>query len=141
MQYVIDACVVAKWFIPEPHKANAERILRNFVEDKVKLIAPDFLVAEVGNLLWKRSTLQGELSERKAAEAMEALLALDIDLRPAAPVARSALRLAAQEKHSVYDMIYVALAQQEACELITADEKMLAKLRVRYPLLRELGDF
>ena len=55
MIQVVDASVVAKWFLPEPHKDNAERLLRDFLSETVELMAPDLLVVEVGNLLWKRS--------------------------------------------------------------------------------------
>jgi predicted nucleic acid-binding protein len=58
MLRVVDASVVAKWFIPEPYKDNAERLLRDFLNDRIELTAPDLLIAEVGNLLWKRSTLR-----------------------------------------------------------------------------------
>jgi predicted nucleic acid-binding protein len=56
MLRVVDASVVAKWFLPEAHKDKAEKILRDFLDDKVELAAPDLLIAEFGNVLWKRST-------------------------------------------------------------------------------------
>jgi hypothetical protein len=43
MQYAVDASIAAKWFIPEPHKDNAERLLRDFLEDRIQLIGPDLL--------------------------------------------------------------------------------------------------
>jgi hypothetical protein len=36
MQYAVDASVAAKWFIPESHKENAERLLSGFLEDGIK---------------------------------------------------------------------------------------------------------
>jgi len=55
MQQIVDASVVAKWFLPEPHKDKAETLLRDFLDEKIELTAPELLVVEVGNLLWKRS--------------------------------------------------------------------------------------
>jgi predicted nucleic acid-binding protein len=141
MQYVVDASVAAKWFLPEPHKENAERLLSGFLEEKIKLIGPDLLVVEVGNLLWTRSTLRGDISEIKATQSYDAFLALGFDLRPSSTLAAAVLKLAAEEKHSVYDMTYVALAQHEGCELITADEKLINKLRAKFPFVRWIGDF
>lgn len=51
MQHIVDASVVAKWFLPEAHKDKAEKLLRDFLDEKVGLTAPDLLVSEVGNLL------------------------------------------------------------------------------------------
>jgi predicted nucleic acid-binding protein len=110
MQQVVDASVVAKWFLPEPHKDKAEKLLRNFLGGKVELTAPDLLVAEVGNLLWKRSTLRRDISPSQATQSYAYFLALGLPLRPSPTVAPAALKLAAEERHSVYDMLYVALA-------------------------------
>ena len=141
MQYAVDASVAAKWFIPESHKENAERLLSGFLEDGIELIAPDLLVVELGNLLWVRSTLRGDISEIQAARAYESFLALGLDLRPSSTVAAAALKLAAEGKHKVYDMMYVALAHREGCELLTADEKLINKLGRRFPFVRWIGDF
>jgi predicted nucleic acid-binding protein len=105
------------------------------------LIAPDLLVVELGNLLWVRSTLRGHISENQAAEAYESFLALGLDLRPSSTVATAALKLAAEGNHKVYDMMYVALARREGCELITADEKLINKLGARFPFVRWIGGF
>jgi predicted nucleic acid-binding protein len=56
-------------------------------------------------------------------------------------IAAAALRLAAEENHKVYDMMYVALAQYEGCDLITADQKLVNKLSARFPFVRWIGDF
>jgi len=109
MQYAVDASVAAKWFIPKPHKENAERLLSGFLEDRIELIAPDLLVVEVGNLLWVRSTLRGDISEGQASKAYQSFLALRLDLRPSSTLAEAALKLAADGKHELYDMMYLAL--------------------------------
>jgi predicted nucleic acid-binding protein len=141
MQYAVDASVAAKWFIPASHKENAERLLSGFLEDGVKLMAPDLLVVELANLLWVRSTLRGDISEIQAARAYESFLALGLDLWPSTTVAAAALKLAAEGKHKVYDMMYVALARREGCQLITADAKLINKLGAKFPFVRWIGDF
>jgi predicted nucleic acid-binding protein len=141
MQCAVDASVAAKWFIPESHKENAERLLSGFLQGEIELIAPDLLVVELGNLLWVRSTLRGDISEIQAAEAYESFLALGLDLRPSSTIAAAALKLAAEGKHAVYDMMYVAVALQEGCELVTADEKLIHKLGKKFPFVRWIGDF
>ena len=140
MMQVVDASVVAKWFLPEPHKDNAERLLRDFLSETVELMAPDLLVVEVGNLLWKRSTLRREISAVQAAQSCRDFLSLDIQVHPSSGLASAALKLAATEGRQIYDMMYIALAEQKACDFITADEKLLQALRKKFPCLRWIGD-
>jgi len=140
MQHVVDASVVAKWFLPEPHKQQAAQLLTNFLDETVDLTAPDLLVAEVGNLLWKRSILLGDISEAEAAESYNIFLAYDIPLCSSLDIATAALNLAMREHRKIYDMMYIALAQQNGCEFITADEKLLNALSNKFSCLRWIGD-
>jgi predicted nucleic acid-binding protein len=140
MQRVVDASVAAKWFLPEPHKDKAEKLLRDFLTDKVDLIAPDLIVAEVGNVLWHRSILRGDISATQASESFANFLAIPLTLQPSSTIAVAAFTLAAETRHRIYDMLYVALAQQKGCELVTADEKLVNKLSGTFPFVRWVGD-
>jgi predicted nucleic acid-binding protein len=87
MRSVVDASVAAKWFLPEPYKDKAERLLRDFLDETVELIAPDLIVAEVGNLLWKRSTMIGDISATQVSESYGNFLAIPLTLQPSPTVA------------------------------------------------------
>ena len=140
MQRVVDASVVAKWFLPEAHKDKAEKILREFIEEKVQLAAPDLLVAELGNLLWKRSTKLGDISTAQANQIYVEFLALKVPLRHSAGIAVAALKHAINGNHPIYDMLYIALAEETACEIVTADKTLVNKFGNKFPCLRWLGD-
>jgi len=137
MQRVVDACVVAKWFLPEAYKEQADKLLH---DDTVDLIAPDLLVIEFASLLWKRSTKIKDISLDQADQIWEAFLALDLPLHPSADIATAALKLATQNDHKIYDMLYIALAERNACEFVTADKTLMNKLGRVFPRLRWLGD-
>src|SRR5437016_3552759 len=98
MLLVVDASVAIKWFIAEPHKDKADRILAEFADDSRELIAPDLLIAEVGNALWKRSAKLKDISPVEAADSFRDFLSLDIKLHPASGLAPTALRLALSEQ-------------------------------------------
>ena len=136
---VIDASVAVKWFLPEPHRDKAEALLSDFLNQGLSLVAPDLLVAEVGNTLWKRSVKTGEISIGEAEESYLDFLNLRMPLESSASLAEHAFNLAQQERHPVYDTLYIVLALDHSCELITADEILVNKLSGKFPQIRWLG--
>ena len=116
---VVDASVAVKWFLSEPHSEQARAIL----DGDHEMLAPDLLVAEFGNVLWKR-TRSGDMTEEEAAAAIEALLRTPLQLRPLSALVVSALEIANRTERSVYDSLYLALAIAEDARLVTADSRL-----------------
>jgi predicted nucleic acid-binding protein len=56
------------------------------------------------------------------------------------PLVQRAFSIGSAYNCSVYDCIYVALAEEFGCEMITADEKLVNALGSRFPV-RWLGSF
>ena len=83
---VIDASVAVKWVIEEEGTTQA-LALRGLA-----LTAPDLLIAECANILWKK-VRHSELSEREAAFAAGLLARADFDLVAMRPRARCQDRL------------------------------------------------
>jgi len=50
-----------------------------------------------------------------------------------------ALRIASQAGIGVYDCLYVALAEREGCELVTADVRLINSLQPSYPFIIALA--
>lgn len=115
----MDASVAVKWFVPEALSAEAE----GFLDGSFDLTAPDLLLAEVGNVLWKK-TVRGELRAAEGREILQALGQMPIRLVPSADLVTAAFDIAKAYGRTVYDGMYVALAV--ACEglMITADERL-----------------
>jgi predicted nucleic acid-binding protein len=44
-----------------------------------------------------------------------------------------------QARHGFYDCLYVALAEQEGCKLLTADAKLMANLQGAFPFITSLA--
>jgi predicted nucleic acid-binding protein len=42
-------------------------------------------------------------------------------------------------RQGVYDCVYVALAEREGCEFVTADTKLIANLGAQFPFIVELA--
>jgi len=120
MTIVVDASVAVKWVIPEVLSDQAEA-LRGRAD---RLLAPDLLLPEAANALWKKLTRR-EITAGEAAQALDLLMASGLELRPSGPLLGRALALARQLRHPVYDCLYLVLAQAEGATLITADRRLL----------------
>lgn len=120
---VVDASVALKWVIEEEGTAAALKLL-----DEDVLHAPDFLLLEVANVLWSKSR-RAVLSRQEADEAYHAIAAVPMALTPLAELVVPARALAFALDLTTYDAIYAALAQELACALATADEKLEGAIR------------
>lgn len=119
---VVDASIAVKWVVEETGTAEALAL-----RQKAKLIAPDLLVAECANILWKK-VQRSELAGEEAHLAARLLEGVDIELVPMRPLLEAATGLAVTLDHPAYDCIYLALAVEMDCRFITADERLLRKL-------------
>jgi len=117
--YVVDASVVVKWFIPE--------ILTDFAIELLQpdntLLAPDLLVPEVCNTLWKKVRRE-ELTLDDALQCLADLSRMPLQLNPSAEFIEDALRLSATEGMTAYDGLYLALASNLDCRMVTADARL-----------------
>jgi predicted nucleic acid-binding protein len=119
-RYVVDANVVAKWFVPERHSEEALRLL----DEKHELATPDLLWPELGNVLWKKARA-GEVSRQETTRIVRALDQFPLTVFPSQLVLEGALEIALATGRSVYDSVYVALAVALECPLVTADERLV----------------
>jgi len=131
---VVDASVALKWFLIEPGDAEAVRLA-----NKGNLIAPELLLAEVCNAVWK-AVRQGRLSEFQATHIAQVLPTYFDALIPLRQLAERATEIALALNHPVYDCFYVALAEQAASKLVTADRRLLERTQGTpwAPLLQNL---
>jgi predicted nucleic acid-binding protein len=124
MGVVLDASVVVKWFIDEQESEAARGVLAS----GRRLLAPELLIAEVGNAAWRRARL-GEIPLEQAVATAEQVGRSPIEFRPLAALARRAIEMAASLDHPIYDCFYLALAEQLDAMLVTADDRLLSRLQ------------
>ncbi|MEI7607092.1 MAG: type II toxin-antitoxin system VapC family toxin [Rhodospirillaceae bacterium] len=120
---IIDASIAVKWVVDEAGTAEALALKRT-----QRLAAPDLLVAECANILWKK-VRRGELSPEEASLAARLLQRIDIDLRPMRPFLDAATRIAVMLDHPAYDCLYLAMAETDGTRFVTADDRLLRKVR------------
>ena len=118
MKIVVDASVAIKWFLTENLNQEADR----FLHDNYVLIAPNFLLLEVSNIVWKK-TMRSEIEGKDFAFIIGSLKSFMSVLHPIEPFLFLAQQLAFQLRHPVYDCLYLATAMMNKTRVITADRK------------------
>jgi len=137
--YVVDASVLLKWFL---HEKEADRdralALRDLhVSGRSTIYIPRLALLEVLNAI--RFSPKGD--EEDGETALDALQDLHLEIKPGdVSVLRKANAIAWAYKITIYDALYVALAEQVGYPLITADEVMVKKLK-GHSIVISLGDF
>jgi len=119
-EFVVDASVVAKWYVPEKHHERARALRDDYLEGKHDLVAPALMPFEVVNAL----KYSGHYDNDRLVEASTTLPEYGIDLVPyrkLGPVAEVVVDLDV----TVYDASYVALAHANDATAYTADSRLL----------------
>ena len=119
----VDASIVIKWMISEDGSAEALAL-----RSKYRFAAPDLLVAECVNILWKK-TRRGDLTDQQAELAAGLVERSSVDLVPMRRLMRAATEMAIRIRHPAYDCMYLSLAAANGWTFVTADETLARKIR------------
>jgi predicted nucleic acid-binding protein len=120
---VVDASVAIKWAIHEDGHREAVQL----IDEKNPPIAPHFVLVECANVLWKK-VARNELNRTQAQGALDLVARAFVLLVPDEDVLPSALKIAVELSHPVYDCLYLACADRLGTKLVTDDLRFLAKL-------------
>jgi predicted nucleic acid-binding protein len=123
VKYVVDASVAVKWYVPENYSVEAERLLDHTHE----LHAPDLIVPEFGNILWKKVG-RDELTAAGARKIIRAFIAVPLIKHPTLSLLEPAFEGAIQGSQTVYDWSYLSLAIALNCQMVTAHKKFYLEL-------------
>lgn len=126
MQAVIDASIAVKWFSVEESSELARDLFVRSEQGMVTLHAPDLLLSEVGNALWK--------GKRFDAKRIDAALRILLDSRVQyagahRAVFSSAVRFMTMYDLTFYDALYGGLAHMLQIPLVTANPKDHRKIK------------
>lgn len=136
---VIDASVAVKWLIVEVGSESATALLKS----SEPLFAPDLMLVEVGGAVVRQAN-ERKIVRNDASTALARWAAVwgsgRLQTRRLEPaLVTRAAELALDLGHPLKDCIYLALAIDLGCALLTADAKFQDRAADRYPDVRLLG--
>ncbi len=126
--YVVDASVLVKWFLHQQEEDRDRALaLRDLhISGRSTIFVPQLALLEVLSAV----LLCPKAKEEDGEMALEALRDLHLETKaPEFDLMRKANAIAWAYKVTIYDALYVALAEQVGYPLITADEVMVQKLK------------
>ena len=97
--------------------------LREAVLQAELVLAPELMLTEVANALW-RLQRAGQLNSAGLQQRLSRAADLVDHIEPDRHLQVEALALACHLDHPVYDCLYLALARRQAAQLLTADRRL-----------------
>lgn len=119
---VVDASVLVKLAAKEP---DSELAIATILP-REDCIAPDLLFVEVASALAKKIRFS-DLSPDLARIGFDTVLPLIAEVVDSMLLLDRAMLLSAQLNHSLFDCVYLALAVERECVVLTADQKFAAR--------------
>lgn len=98
------------------------------------LLAPDVFTVELAHAL-TRAERQGRIALTEAAIFWADVMRTAPRLQASLPLMPRAIDISSHMRIGVYDCLYVALAERESCEFVTADDKLARTLLPQFPFI------
>ena len=120
----------------EDHRFTTGQRLRDDFRNSIRELRADIFAVERARSLTK--------GERKGTVVDAPSLYNDVMLdapqfQPSIPLMSRAITIARKARIAVYDCVYVAPAEREGCELITADKRLINALGKDFPFVIDLA--
>lgn len=135
---IIDASVIAKWYLPDEKDDYALKIQQDFTSKTIFISVPILLFYEVNNIL-KNAAKSLRISKEKTYKAYKDLLQLDFTVYSSVALFEETLQLAIAFDITSYDASYIALAEYLKVPVFTADKKLVEK--TSSSLVKVLDDY
>jgi predicted nucleic acid-binding protein len=138
MKYVLDSSVEFKWLVLENKTAQALRLRDDFRQQVTELLAPSIFPIETIHAL-TRAERQDRINPALVVQLFQDFLTHLPQLHDYIPLLPRAYALSSSVRIGVYDCIYLALAERETCEPVTADDKLVRNLQGQFPFIVPLA--
>ncbi len=138
MKLILDSSVAFKWVVTEIDTDKALRLRDEFRQGQHEFAAPDFFPVEVAHSL-TRAERQGRLLAPAGWALWLTVMADAPTLHASIALMTRAYSLSSSARLGIYDCLYVALAEREQCQLVTADDRLVRTLQPQFPFIIALA--
>jgi predicted nucleic acid-binding protein len=139
MDIVLDASVAVKWFnaVNEDNVETALQIQRLKILNSLEILVPDLFFLEIINVFISKSGF--DLEDVYLIE--EALHKMNLKIVfPDHFILKNSIEIADNCGLTIYDSLYISVAQVFEAQFVTADKKILAN-KSKYSFIKSLGEF
>ena len=127
----LDASVVLKLYLPEEDAEEAKRLVRRALMQSEDLLVPPFFLAEMVSTL-RKAVHRGRMPREEANEGFTLLMMTPLEEIGGPEVYRRAWEIAEElGMPTIYDSVYLAVAELRGAEFWTADRKLFEKAKGR----------
>lgn len=129
---VLDSCIIAAIFLPEPITGKAIDAAADHT-----CVTVDLACTEVANAAWKRVLHAGNdpVLIKSYLENAIAFVRETCEVIPSEDLITPAWDLAYRHKITIYDALFVAASIQSNASLVTADTKLAGAVRKTCPVI------
>jgi len=138
MKYVLDSSVGIKCLLRENESDKAIRVRDDFIAGLHELLSPDVYPVEIAHSI-TRAERQLRITPTEGTSHFKPMLSIMPLLHAYLGLLPRAYEISSQSRQGVYDCLYVALAERERCELLTADQKLINNLQPTFPFITSLA--
>jgi predicted nucleic acid-binding protein len=125
MRVVLDASALAKWFLVEEESREMRLLRDKIIGSEIEAHVPSLVFVELANLLrYSRGLTPGDV-----AEGVVAAMSIGLVVHDFVEVLGEAVSIAFEKGLTVYDSIYVALAERLDAVLVTYDKVLLREVK------------
>ncbi|HEY8505938.1 MAG TPA: type II toxin-antitoxin system VapC family toxin, partial [Gemmataceae bacterium] len=123
----------------EPLSVKARRLRDDYRNGVHELLAPDLFPTEVANALIVARRRGRILPGQELLYLADVMTTLPVIFPTLPALLPRAAAIAAATPASVYDCLYVALAEREGCPFVTADDRLVRNLQAQFPFVLPLA--
>ena len=139
-KYIIDASVAAKWFFnDEPFKDHALILLDCLNSRQIKGVVPELFYSEFFSVC-SNQLRKKKINFNDASKILDDLVDMPFERYPERDFAYISFVNAVRLGISVYDAVYISLAEIYAVPLVTADEVLIKACKNRFDFILPLSE-
>lgn len=119
---VLETSVIVKWFFKDSEKntKKADLILKQYLNDEIKIIIPELSTFELANVLRNKIKKYQNIN----LDIIDRLYNLGIIFYIDKEILKIATKIEADINESVYGCIFIATAERFDCKLVTDDNSL-----------------